>query len=158
MGTSGVYKIDARKPAFLRNRLRAQMFLDCHWKISAPFDCGVVSDYHAVLAVNSADGGDYASAGHLTLVQVGGGERAEFEHVAALVDEPVDPVAHEQLAARRVPPYRVLRPAAYNVTCFLAQLVDELVHFGLIFLERGVISVRLAAYYRRLAVVAALPA
>ena len=66
--------------------------------------------------------------GACAVVDLPRGERAELEEGGARVDEPVDPLAREQLAARAVPLDRLLAAAARDLRRALAQLVDERLH------------------------------
>ena len=50
-------------------------------------------------------------AGHLVLVHVAGGELADLEEGRARIEQPLDPIARQQLAARDMALAMLLRPA-----------------------------------------------
>ena len=64
----------------------------------------------------------------LAVVDLPGGERVQLEERRARVDEPVDPLAREQLAARAVALDRLLAAAGRDLRGACAQLVDERLH------------------------------
>ena len=72
-----------------------------------------------------ADPGDDPGAGGVAVVEAVGGERGELEEGAGRVDEPVDAVAGQQLAALDVPGARALRTAPRGGGELLAQVGDE---------------------------------
>jgi hypothetical protein len=55
------------------------------------------------MARHSADAGDDSSARHLTLVHVARGELADLEERRTRIEQPLNPVAGQELAARDVP-------------------------------------------------------
>ncbi len=77
------------------------MLLDRDRVVGAALDGRVVGDDHAPRGpADPADAGDDAARpGAVVVVHPGGGQRAELEERAAGVEQPVDPVAGEQLAA-----------------------------------------------------------
>ena len=130
---AGVDEVDARQPVVGGDLLRAQVLLDRDRVVGAALDGRVVGDDHALAAADPADAGDDAGAGHgvaavRVAVHPGRGQRAELEERAAGVEQPVDPVADQQLAA-----VGVLRPGGLAAAPAddgqpLAQLVDERLH------------------------------
>ena len=82
----------------LGHLLRAQMLLDGQREVRAALDRRVVRDDHALASLDDADPGDDAGARRLAVVDVPGRERVQLEERRARIDEPVDPLAREQLA------------------------------------------------------------
>ena len=74
------------------------MLLHREWEIRAAFDRRIVRDDHALAAFDDADAGDDAGTRRLPVIDVPGGERIQLEERRPRVDEPVDPLAREQLA------------------------------------------------------------
>ena len=114
---AGVDEVDARQPVGPGHLLRAQVLLDRDRVVGAALDGGVVGDDHALAARDPADAGDDAGRGDgvaAVVVHPGRGQRAQLEERAAGVEQPVDPVAGQQLAAvevlarapTREPPWR----------------------------------------------------
>ena len=98
---AAVDQIDARQPVLLGDLLRAQMLLDRQRIVSAALHRRVVADDHHLPARHAADAGDHARARHFAVVHVAGGELADFEERRAGIEQPLDAVAGQQLAARR---------------------------------------------------------
>ena len=113
---AAVDQIDARQPVLPRDLLRAQMLLDRHRIVGAALHRRVVADDHHLPARHAADAGDDARARHFAVVHVAGGELADLEERRARIEQPLDPLARQQFAARRcaaraifsVPPKRRL--------------------------------------------------
>ena len=99
---AAVDQIDARQPVLLGDLLRAQMLLDRQRIVGAALHRRVVADDHHLPARHAADAGDHARAGHFALVHVAGGELADLEERRARIEQPLDAVAGQQLAARDV--------------------------------------------------------
>ena len=108
-----------------RDLLRAQVLLDRHRVVRAALDRRVVGDDHALAAGDPADAGDDARAGALVVVHAVGGQRRELEERAAGVEQPVDAVARQQLAAADVPLAGPLGSAERGGGQLRAQLVDQ---------------------------------
>ena len=98
-GTAGVDQVDAGQPVLQRHLLRAQVLLHGHRVVGAAFDGGVVGDDDDLAAVDPADPGDDPGAGRRVVVEAVGGERRELEEGRAGVEQPVDALARQQLAA-----------------------------------------------------------
>ena len=131
-GAAGVDEVDAGQPVVAGDRLRAEVLLDRDRVVGAALDGRVVADHHALAPADPADAGD--DAGRRDGVRVvrpravhpGRGQRAQLEERAAGVQEPVDPVADQQLAAVGVLGASALGPALPDEGEPLAELVDEL--------------------------------
>ena len=96
---AGVDEVDARQPVLQRDLLCAQMLLDRHRVVGAALDRRVVGDDHALAPGHPADAGDDSRAGALVVVHAVGGQRGHLEQRAAGIEQAVDPVARQQLAA-----------------------------------------------------------
>ena len=78
---------------------RAQVLLDRQRVIGAAFHGGVIAHDHAFAALDAADARDDAGAGRIAIIHAVGGQRADLEEGAAGVDEALDALAGQQLAA-----------------------------------------------------------
>ena len=96
-----VDQVDARQPVLGRDLLQPQVLLDRHREVGAALDGGVVGDDGDLATADDADAGDDPGAGRLAVVHVPGGERRELEERRPGIDEAVDAVAGQQLAAAR---------------------------------------------------------
>ena len=94
-----------------RDLLRAQVLLDRDRVVGAALHRRVVGDDHALAARDPADAGDHARAGALVVVHAVGGQRGQLQERAARVEQPVDAVARQQLAAADVALAGALRAA-----------------------------------------------
>ena len=128
VGAAGVDQIDARQPVLARDLLRAQVLLHRHGIVGAALDGGVVAHDHAFAPLDAADAGDDAGAVDRILVHAVGGERRELEKRRARVDQAQHALARQELAARRMPVARTLRPAKRGFGAALLQLLDERAH------------------------------
>ena len=128
---AGVDEVDARQLVLGGDRLRAQVLLHRHRVVGAALDRRVVGDDHALAALDPADPGHDArtrARAPSCVVHPGRGQRAQLEERAARVEQPVHPVAHQQLAARGVLLARRLRAALAHDGQPLAQVLDQLPH------------------------------
>ncbi len=134
-GAARVDEVDARQPVLQGHGLRAQVLLDRHRVVGAALDGRVVRDDDDLAAVHPADAGDDSGAGHRVVVAVGavhpeGGHRAQLEERAAGVEQPVDPVSREELAAVGVLLPRRLAAALSDDGQPVTQLVDQAAEVG----------------------------
>ena len=131
------------QPVLLRHLLRAQVLLHRQREVGAALDGRVVRDDDALLPLDDADARDDPGRGRGAVVELPGRERVQLEERRAGVDQPVDPLAGGQLAARAVPLDRLLAAAAGDERRPLAQLRDQRLHplraarEGLVALELG---------------------
>ena len=102
-GAAGVDQVDAGQPVVQRHLLRAQVLLHRHRVVGAALDGGVVGDDDALPAGDPADAGDDPGGRRLAVVEAVRGQRRELEERAARVEQRVDPLAGQQLAAVDVP-------------------------------------------------------
>ena len=122
---AGVDEVDARQPVLQRDLLGAQMLLDRNRVVGTAFDGRVVGDDHAFTPGDPADAGDHACAGALVVVHAVGGQGRQFEQRTARIQQPVDPVARQQLAAADVALAGLGRTAERGGGQLLPQLRDE---------------------------------
>ena len=101
-GAARVDEVETGQPVLLGDLLRAQVLLHGQREVGAALDRRVVRDDHALPTLDDADPGDDPGARGLSLVHVPGGQRVQLEERRAGVEQPVDPLAGEQLAARAV--------------------------------------------------------
>ena len=124
---AGVDEVDAGQVVLGRDRLGAQVLLDRHRVVGAALDRRVVGDDHALAAADPPDAGDDAGARHRVVarsVHPERRQRAQLEERAARVEQPVDPVADQQLPAGGVlRARRVAAPTAYD-----GQVLPQLGH------------------------------
>ena len=122
---AGVHQVDAGQPVLARDLLRPQMLLDRDRVVRAAFDGGVVGDDHALAPGHPADAGDHARAGTLVVVHAVGGQRRDFEQRAAGVQQPVDALPRQQLAAADMALAGLCGPAERGGGHLLPQLRDQ---------------------------------
>src|SRR5690606_2689319 len=96
---AGVDEVQARQVVLQRDLLRSQVLLDRDRVVGTALDGGVVGDDDALATGDTADAGDHAGAGALVVVHAVGREGRQFEERTAGVEQFVDAVAGEQLAA-----------------------------------------------------------
>ena len=132
---AGVDEVDARQPVVQRHLLRAQVLLDRHRVVGAALDGRVVGDDHALAAADPADAGDDPRARRVAVVHAVRGQRRELQERRALVEQPVDALARQQLAARRVPRAGLLAAAQPHPLELLAQVGDQRLMGGGVGLE-----------------------
>ena len=125
---AGVDEVEAGEAVLLGDLLRAQVLLDGQREVGAALHGRVVGDDHALASLDDADPGDDAGGRGLSLVHVPGGQGVQLEEGAARVDEPVDPLARGQLAARAMTFGRFLAAALGDLGGPLPQLGDEALH------------------------------
>src|SRR5204863_5992241 len=99
---AGIDHVDARQPVLLRDVLRAQMFLDRQRVVGAALDRRIIGDNHALATSDATDAGDDARRVHVAAIKAEGGEWREFEEGRAWIDQQVDAIASQHLAARGV--------------------------------------------------------
>jgi hypothetical protein len=130
---AGVDEVDARQPVLGGDGLGPEVLLHGDRVVRAALDGRVVRDDDGLLAAHPADAGDDAGAGDAVLsvlgvVHPGRGERAQLEERAARVQQPVDPVAHQQLSAGGVLLPRRLGAAPAGRGKSFAQIGDQRPH------------------------------
>ena len=130
-GAAGIHHVDAGQIVLPRDILRAQMLLHRHRIVGAALDGRVVGDDDAFAARDAADAGDHARRMHVAAIEAVGGQRRQFKERGAGIDQQIDALARQHLAARGVPLARDLAAAAGYLTEFFVELGDEAAHdFG----------------------------
>ena len=123
-----VDEVDARQVVLLRHLLRAQVLLHRERVVRAALHGRVVGDDHALAALDDADPGHDPGRRRVAVVQVPRGERVQLEEGRAGVEEAVDPLAREELAARAVALDRLLAAAQRRLGRARFQLLHERRH------------------------------
>ncbi len=98
-GAAAIDEVEAGQPVLLGDLLGAQVFPHRLGEEGAALHRRIVGDDHAGRVVDHADAGDDAGGRHLAAVEAMGGERRELEEGAAGIEQQVDAVAHQDLAA-----------------------------------------------------------
>ena len=88
--------------------LGAKMLLYRHRVVCAALDCRVVGDDHDLVPSTLPDAGHDPRPGRFIGIHPVGGQCVELEKGPVGIDEPLDPLAHRQLAALAVPCDRAL--------------------------------------------------
>ena len=125
VGPARIDQIDARQPVLRRDLLGAQVLLHGQREIGAALHRGVVGDDHHLAAGDAADAGDDAGARRLAVIEAARGQRADLEKGRAGVQQPLDPLARQKLAARCVARPRRLRPAKRRLRRPRPQAFDQ---------------------------------
>ena len=95
-------EVDAGQPVLQGHLLGADVLLDGHREVGPALDRGVVGHDEHLAAVDDADAGDHARRRGLVVVHAVGGQRAELQEGRVAVEEPVQPLADEELSPRLV--------------------------------------------------------
>ena len=125
---AGLDERDGRQPVLLGDLRGPEDLLDRPRVAGAALHRRVVGGDHALDALDDADAGDHAGADRE--VRAPAGQRRQLEERRALVDEQLDPLAGQQLAALVVP-VDVLLPAAEHRLGVLGVEVGELLEHRL---------------------------
>ena len=91
-------EVDARQPVLERDLLRAEVLLHGHRVVGAALDRRVVGDDQHFAARDAADAGHEAGGRRLVVVHVERRQRRQLEKRRPGIEQPVDPLAHRQLA------------------------------------------------------------
>ena len=110
-----VDEIDARQAVLHGDLLGPDVLLDRHREISPALDRRVVGHHQHLAAVDDADPGDHPGPGRLVVVHPVGGEGAELEERRPPVEEPVQPLADEELFPGLVELSGLGRPACLDL-------------------------------------------
>ena len=132
---AGVDEVEAGQPVLQRDGLRPQVLLDRHRVVGAALDRRVVGDHDALAAHHPADAGDDAGARHGVVVPSApyipkAASGLSSRNGLPWVEQPVDPVADQELAAVGVlAPRRLAATTSYDGQP-LAQLGDQAPQVG----------------------------
>ena len=125
-GAAGVDEIDAGQAVLQRDLLRAQVLLHRHREVGAALHRRVVGDDHHLASRDAADAGDEAGGRRVVVVHVVRGERRQLEKRRAGIEQPVDALAHRQLALLAMPLDVLGAAAVARAAQPFAQLGDQL--------------------------------
>jgi hypothetical protein len=102
VGAAGIDEVDAGQSILRGDLLGAQVLLDRHRVVRAALNGRVVAHDHDFATFDSADTGYYAGAGAGAIVHVVCRQCPHFEKRRARIDQVVDAMARQHLAARGV--------------------------------------------------------
>ncbi len=140
-GAARVDQVDAGQAVLGRDLLRAQVLLDGDGEVGAALDRGVVGDDHALAPAHAADAGDQPRAGRRVVVEPARGQGAELEEGPVRVQQLLDAIAHEELAAAAVALDEFRAAALLDPLQARPQVRDEGQHVLAVGLEGGVVRV-----------------
>ncbi len=146
-GPAGVDQVDAGQAVLLGDFLRAQMLLHRHRVIGAALDGGIVGNDQAFHPGDAADAGDHAGTGHRVVVHAMRRQRRYFQEWAAGVEQGIDALTHQQLAARGVLGACRLAAAAGGGRQCCAQVIDLGLHCGAVGFETVTAGLQLGGEY-----------
>lgn len=99
VGAARVHQVNAWQAVLQGDGLRAQVLFHCQRVVRTAFDRGVVGHDHAFHAFDAADTRYHARSRHVFAVHLMSGQLADFEERRAWVQQAVDTLAWQQLAA-----------------------------------------------------------
>ncbi|MNQ89209.1 hypothetical protein D3C85_1045090 [compost metagenome] len=102
VGAAGIHQVDAGQAILAGDGLGAQVLLHRQRVVGTTFHRGVVGHDHAFHAFHATDACDHAGGGYVFAIHLMGGQLADFEKGRARVQQAVDALARQQLAARGV--------------------------------------------------------
>ena len=127
-GSAGVDEVDAGQAVLLGDLLGAEVLLHRDGVIGAALHRRVVGHDRDLAACDAPDAGDDPRAGRFVAVHSRGGQRAEFEEGRGRIEQPLDALAGEQLAARVVALNGALAAGRARRRLTLAQLGHQAAH------------------------------
>ena len=129
---AGIDHVDTGQIVLARDVLGAQVLLHRHRIIGAALDGRVVGDDHAFAARNPPHPGDDAGGMHVAAIEAVGRERRQFQKRGARIDQQIDPLPRQHLAAGGMSFARGLAAAAGDLVELFAKLGDQRTHgFGI---------------------------
>ena len=133
VGAAAVHQVDAGQAVLARHFLRAQVLLHRQRVIGTALHGRVVADDHALDARDPADAGDNAGTGSsvaavAVLVDAHRGQRRDLEEGRVGVEQHLDAVARQQLAARQVLGSRAFAAAERDGGQLGVQIIDQPPH------------------------------
>ncbi len=99
VGTAGIHQVDAWQAILLGDSLSTEVLFNGERVVAAAFYRGVVCNDHAFDALDSTDTGNHAGGSDVLAIHLVGGQWRDLEKGRARVEEGVDAVTHQQLAA-----------------------------------------------------------
>ncbi len=133
-----VDEVDAGEAVLERDLLGAQVLLHRHRVVGAALDGGIVGDDQGLAAGDAADSRDHSSGWRFAVVEVVGGEGRELEKGRGGIEQRIDTLASEHLAAPLVPVAVLLGPSESRSRDALAE----------VFRDRAVVREILLEVYR----------
>jgi len=127
-GAAGIHHVDAGQIVLPGDVLRPQMLLHRHGIVGAALDRGIVGDDDAFAPRYPPHPGNDAGRMHVAAIEAVGGQRRQFQKRGSGIDQQVDPLARQHLAARLVARPRHLAAAARDQIELVAQFGDERAH------------------------------
>ena len=119
---AGIHQGDAGQGVLAGDFLGAQVLFHRQWVIGAALHRGVVGQDHALLTGHAANAGDDPGAGGVVAVQAPGRQLSDFQEGSAGIEQMIDPVARQQLAAIRVFGPRRCATAKHDLRRLLTQI------------------------------------
>src|SRR5688572_339785 len=132
-----VDEVDAGQAILERDLLRAQVLLDRDRVVSTALDRRIVRDHEELAAVDAADSRHEPRGGRIVAVEAVGGERRDLEKGTAGVEQGLDALARQELAARHMLGARGLATAGRRERLASFQLGDERRHVRRVVAELG---------------------
>ena len=123
---AAVHQIDAGQAVFLRDFLCAQVLLDRHRIVGAALHGRVIAHDHALPPGDTPHPADDRGPVDVALVHPVGRQLADLKEGRARIEQPLHPLAGEQLAARHVAFAVLLRPAERGLGHTGAEFLREL--------------------------------
>ena len=102
VGPAGIHEVQAREPVLKRDLLRPEMLLDGLGEVAAALHGRVVGHDDAQPALDGTDSRDDAGTRRLAVVHPVRRERRELQERGPGIEQPVDPLPDQELAARAV--------------------------------------------------------
>ena len=127
-GAAGIHHVNAGQIVLPRDILGAKMLLHGHRIIGAALDGRIVGDDHAFAPRYPSHPGDDAGRMHVAAIEAVGRQRRQLEKRRAGIDQEIDALARQHLAARGMPVTRGLAAAAGNLVELLPELCDQRAH------------------------------
>ena len=103
VGTAGIHEVNARQRILGGDVLGAQVLLDRNGVVRSAFHRCIVHDQHAGPSGDRTDARDESGGRRLSVVQIAGRQRREFQKRRPGVQQAIDPLPRQQLTAGNVP-------------------------------------------------------
>ncbi len=130
VGAAGVDEIEAGQAVLGGDLLGAEMLLDRHRVVGAAFHRRVVAHDHDLASLDAADAGDDAGAGAGAVIHVVGCKRTNLEERGAGVDQVLNAVTGQHLAAGEMAFARLRAAAFHGCGGGLANFLERILHRG----------------------------
>ena len=127
-GAAGIHHVDAGQIILPSDILRAQMLFHGHRIVGAALDGRIIGDNHALPSRDSPDTGDDARRVHVAAIKAVRRQRRQLKKGRPRIDQQIDSVSGQHLAARQMFGARGLAATARDRAELLLQLGDERTH------------------------------